>query len=336
MSNLAMIFTHFAENEAKDSSPLYEYWSLQIAQDTELLNLMQWMPQNQPKPNLFFAAVQYLVVETQHQLAQFYKNVKRSEFEQSFFYLKDFCQQYKESLQTIFQTKLVQTNELNRASYLYPLFAEIQTQQQKPISLIEIGTSAGLLLNLDQYHYEMEEGATTQVYGNSRSNVHIHAKNTGKSIGALSSLKIDQRVGIDLNIVDLQKDEDFRWMQALIWPEHQLRKQQVENVRALNYEVPKTLLEGDFLTLIPSILKGQGEITQFVIFHTHVANQFSAELKQKLMQMLSEVSYNQPIYHVYNNMFDGHVHVDLVRNGHTEEIKQLQNVDNHGKSFEWN
>ncbi len=336
MEKLAMIFKRFAEQEAKGSSPLYEYWSLNIAQDIELLTLIQFIPSNQPRPNLFFAAVQYLACENQHQLACYYKNVTSSEFAQSFIHLKDFCQQHRGPLQDIFQMKLVQTNELNRAAYLYPIFSYIQAKTQKLLSLIEIGTSAGLLLNLDQYRYEIEEAVTKQFYGNEKSKLHIVAKNNGESIRELSTLNIDQRIGIDLNIVDLQKDEDFRWMQALIWPEHKMRKQQLENVQEVNRNVRKTLLEGDFLTLIPTIMEQQDHTRQLIIFHTHVANQFSNELKQQLLQMLSEISYKQPIYHVYNNMDDNYVHVDYVCNGQTKVIKLLQTVDNHGKYFDWN
>lgn len=331
-----MIFNRFAEQEAEGSSPLYEYWSLNIAQDIELLTLIQLIPPNQPKPNLFFAAVQYLACEKQHHLARYYKNVTSSEFAQSFIHLKDFCQQYRGSLQDIFQMKLVQTNELNRAAYLYPIFHRIQTKHQKPLSLMEIGTSAGLLLNLDQYYYEISEGEMKHIYGNEKSKVRIVAENNGQSIGALSALNINHRIGIDLNIVDLQKEEDYWWMQALIWPEHKTRKQQLENVQALNSKVRKTLLEGDFLTFIPKMMEQQDHTTQLIIFHTHVANQFSNELKQQLLQMLSEVSYKQPIYHVYNNMYDNYVHVDYVRNGQTEVLKTLQTVDNHGKYFAWN
>ncbi|MEG0438931.1 MAG: DUF2332 domain-containing protein [Solibacillus sp.] len=336
MKKLAMIFTRFAEMEAKGSSPLYEYWSLKIAQDTEILTLVQFIPVNQPKPNLLFAAVQYLACEKQHHLARYYKNATPSEFAQSFIHLKEFCQQFRGPLQDIFQTKLVQTNELNRAAYLYPIFSGIQANTQKPLSLIEIGTSAGLLLNLDQYRYEIAETETNQIYGNENSMVCIVAKNIGQSIGELSALNIDHRIGIDLNIVDLQKGEDLRWMQALIWPEHKSRKQQLKSVQELNTEVRKTLLEGDFLTLIPKIMELQDNTTQLVIFHTHVANQFSSELKQQLLQMLGEISYKQPIYHVYNNMYDHFVHVDSICNGQTQEVKTLQTVDNHGKYFDWN
>ncbi|ATP40519.1 hypothetical protein CSE16_10925 [Solibacillus sp. R5-41] len=336
MERLAMIFTRFAKQEAKGSSPLYEYWSLKIAQDIELLTLVQFIPPNQPKPNLFFAAVQYLAHEKNHPLADYFNQVSSGEFAQSFRQLQDFCKQYRAQLKVIFQTKLVQTNELNRAAYLYPIFSTIQAKSQKPLSLIEIGSSAGLLLNVDQYCYEIEEAGVKNIYGNENSKVHIFAENTGQPIGALSALNIDHRVGIDLNIVDLQNDEDSRWMQALIWPEHKMRKQQLENVQELNSEVRKTLLEGDFLSLIPKIMEQQDKTTQFVIFHTHVANQFSKELKQQLLHMLNELSFKQPIYHVYNNMDDNYVHVDYVRHGQTQAIRLLQTVDNHGKYFKWN
>ena len=39
--------------------------------------------------------------------------------------MKQVCSEYEEALIQLFHTRLVQTNEVNRASYLYPLFDEI-------------------------------------------------------------------------------------------------------------------------------------------------------------------------------------------------------------------
>lgn len=75
--------------------------------------------------------------------------------------------------------------------------------------------------------------------------------------------------------------------------------------------------------------------SQIVIFHTHVANQFSIQLKDDLMQLLNQISTKQSIYHVYNNMFDANLHVDLIENSITTSTRTLKNTDGHGNYFYW-
>lgn len=61
MNSISKEFNRFAEHQAKTSSPLYYFWSKKIAQDVEMLKMMAKIPETQPKPNLFFASVQYVL-----------------------------------------------------------------------------------------------------------------------------------------------------------------------------------------------------------------------------------------------------------------------------------
>ncbi|KMN38543.1 DUF2332 domain-containing protein [Lysinibacillus sp. LK3] len=337
MERLAKIFKRFSELEAQKSSPLYAYWSKEIAEDRELLTLMQSIPGSQPKPNMFFASVQYLAFKKNHPLKSYYSIFDRSEnyLEASFFTLKEFVRLNEEALVECFQTKLVQTNELNRSSYLYPIFSEIAHKTEKPLTLIEIGTSAGLLLNLDHYKYEIKETEQILHFGDFESSVVVYAENIGKSLTAIKPFEVSERVGIDLNIVDLNKEEDYEWMQALIWPEQKDRKELLRKVSQLNKNISKKLYAGDFLQLIPSFIKNIDDGTQVIIFHTHVANQFNESLKINLLTMINNMSEQHPIYHVYNNMFDRHLHIDYITHSKTEEKKIIKEIDGHGKHYVW-
>lgn len=337
MERLAKIFQNFLVNEAKGSSTLYSFWSEKIADDQELLKLISAIPSSQPKPNLFFASVQYLALSKNHDLQHYLLNPNKNAYflENSYKALKDFSKKYESELLLCFQTKLVQTNVINRATYLYPIFSEIAQERQIPLSLIEIGTSAGLLLNLDCYHYKLTEQGIFKSFGNSTSEVTLFAENFGKQMDLPKPFSIDNRIGIDLNIIDLKNDEDYRWMQALIWPEHFKRKELLDQARTINNDTPKELLEGDFIEHIPKIIENISGSSQVVIFHTHVANQFSDQLKLDLLKMLDELSNKKPIYHIYNNMADRNLHVDFINNRQTIKIKELKDVHGHGKHYNW-
>ena len=41
------------------------------------------------------------------------------------------------------------------------------------------------------------------------------------------------RIGLDLHVNDLQSDEDYLWLRALIWPEHKERLEMFDEAASL-------------------------------------------------------------------------------------------------------
>jgi len=336
MDLYAKSFQQFAEVQAKGSSDLYYFLSHRIVEDEELVTIVSEIPASQPKPNLFFASMQYLVSKTVSPLRSYYPSLTDVPLpvKQSFEPFKEFALHHKDQLIELFHTKLVQTNEVRRAAYLYPLFLRISEETQKPLALIEIGTSAGLLLCLDAYNYEYGNGIKIT---NAEDSILIASNNKGEKLPSYiySKLQINNRIGIDLNIVDLKNEEDYDWMLALIWPEHSKRRQQFKEASQIASGIKKELYEGDLTELLPTIIQSLSTETQVVVFHTHVANQFPKQLKTNLMDLLNELSTKRPIYHIYNNMYDVNLHQDRLENGQALEEKILPSPDGHGRWFCW-
>lgn len=336
MEQLVAVFRRFAKQEAKNNSPLYEYWCERIITNEQLLHLIMHIPETQPKPNLFFGSVQYLSAQKETPLKRIFENPYEVNLEESFQLLIGFCTQHSDELLQLFQTKSVQTNEVQRASYLYPIFSEIAEEAKLPLSLLEIGTSAGLLLNLDGYRYEIEQEPPIS-FGNENSPLTLFAKNYGTPITSVKSLNIVHRFGIDLNIIDLQDSDEYLWLKSLIWPEQIIRKENLARAMVIHRQYSKLLLTGDFRNLIPPLFENHElKNSQIIIFHTHVANQFSATLKSELLALLQQLSHIHSIYHIYNNMYDKDLHVDFIDAGITRTVKILENTDGHGKYFRWN
>jgi len=336
MEKLVSAFGRFASHEAKNNSQLYEYWCKRIMTNEQLLNLIMHIPETQPKPNLFFGSVQYLSVQKETPLKRIFESPFEVDLEASFQLLIDFCLTHSDELLQLFHTKSVQTNEVQRASYLFPIFSEIAEEVELPLTLLEIGTSAGLLLNLDGYRYEIEQEPQIS-FGNENSPLTLFAKNYGTSITSVKNLDILYRIGIDLNIIDLQDSEEYLWLKSLIWPEQIIRKENLEKARAIHLQYSKLLLTGDFRELIPPLFDThEFKGSQIIIFHTHVANQFPAKLKTELLTMLQQLSHIQSIYHIYNNMDDADLYVDYIAGGVIQTVKSLKDTDGHGKFFSWN
>ncbi|HZA23869.1 MAG TPA: DUF2332 family protein, partial [Dehalococcoidia bacterium] len=62
LESLAQRFQRFARLECHGSSPLYERLSLDIAADQLMLAMSAHAQRGQPVPNLFFAAVHWLLL----------------------------------------------------------------------------------------------------------------------------------------------------------------------------------------------------------------------------------------------------------------------------------
>lgn len=335
---LSQRFQRFAANECSGSSRLYEFLSTGISRDNEMLELSSHASFGQPVPNLLFASVHYLLLSgTHHELQEFYPSVTNNPcpVEESFLPFKNFCLSHREEIINLLQTRLVQTNEIRRCTYLYPSFCYIYEKMNKPLSLVEIGTSAGLQLLWDRYSYSY---GTESVYGDPNSSVHLTAEMRRGNSPTLSrnSPPVASKVGIDLHVIDLSKDDDYLWLKSLIWSEHKERLELFEKAAQLFNANPMHLVEGDGVSLLPDIVEQVPQDSILCIFHTHVANQIPEDSKKGLLKNIRTIGAKRDVFHLYNNIWDiGKLHLDYFING-TEFNEIVGETDGHGRWFDWN
>ena len=73
---LSQRFKQFAFHVSQQASPLYAQLSVAVADDPELLMLASHAGRGQPVPNLFFAAIHFLLLKgVQHSLSTFYPSI---------------------------------------------------------------------------------------------------------------------------------------------------------------------------------------------------------------------------------------------------------------------
>lgn len=284
------------------------------------------------------AAVHSLLLKgNKHKLSLYYPSLvdKPQPPTESFPHFKDFCLTYRDQIIPILKEKLVQTNEVRRCGYLYPCFSYAYDKVKKPLALIEIGTSAGFQLLWDKYSYSYH---SKEVYGDKKSIVHIQSEMKGENKPPLAEVSppVARRYGLDLHIKDLSNPEDALWLNALIWPEHHERrmlfKQAVNCVLENKDEL--TLIEGDGVQLFPNLIEQIPHDLAICIFHTHVANQMPVDVKNRLIDNIKHISETRDVFHIYNNMWDGYLHLDSYRNG-IETNETIAETDGHGRWFEW-
>lgn len=338
---LARRFQHFAEREAGPGfSPLYAQLCRGIAADPEVLALAADVPPGQPTPNLFLAAVHYLLLSgVKHPLADFYPGLTSSpEPANAFPSFHRFCLEYATDIRELLLTRRVQTNEVARCACLLPAFELVARQTGgAPLSLIEIGASAGLNLLWDCYGYDYVNG---QQFGVENSPLQIPCTLRGNGIPPFPSRlpEVAFRVGVDLNPVDIGDPDTVLWLRALIWPEHHERVSRLQKAIEVVRTHQLSLIAGDALKLLPELVIQAPLNTTLCVFHSFTVNQFTNEQRERLASLLLELSTRRSIFRI---SFEWNAHVDhpqlhlLAYREGTQTEQLLANCSSHGRWLEW-
>lgn len=132
---------------------MYSELSRVTAHDPELLRIaghVRWPP----LPNVFFAAVHFLLLESPtHELAAFYGSLTSNprpptETRDAF---RDFVLLNSATLIPLLETRITQTNDVSRCSFLLPAFTHVyRLCGAQPLALIDVGCSACLHLRWEE------------------------------------------------------------------------------------------------------------------------------------------------------------------------------------------
>ena len=287
-------FLAFAENECKGNSDLYYQLSIRISDEPELLNIAANTREGQPVANIFFAAIHYLLLKNPDEpLARYYPSIHQNHFaEIPFEIFKAFCLQNKNEITKIISSRIVQTNVISRCSYLMPIFSKIISEENKPATIIDIGTSAGLTLNFDKYEYWYND---KKVAG--KSNVVVKSRILGSSVPAIYPITQPlQKIGIDQNPIDPTDKDEILWLKALVWAD------KVE--RFVNMDEALQLQELERIKFVQAdgVMDFEREIQQankdhtLIVYATHVLYQFTDVQKKEFYAMLERVGKTRDFY----------------------------------------
>lgn len=226
---------------AQDTSPIWGRLCRWIAETPAVSSRLDALPGSKRQPNLFLAAVRYYGGPTD----------PGPEF-------VAWVAAHWDEVEALIMARETQTNEVGRAAVLAPLIASLP----KPISLLEVGCSAGLLLRLDAYRYrysnrELGDGPLIEC----------------ESAGAPPALllpEIAARAGLDPNPLDPADPEDARWLRALVWPGEDAREARLVECLAAARLRPATVLAGNAVADLPRLLACAAPGTTPVVMHSTV------------------------------------------------------------------
>jgi hypothetical protein len=175
-------------------------------------------------------------------------------------------------------TQIPQTNEPARSMPLLAAFAWLSARFKMPLRLREVGASAGLNLRFDRYRYD---GGTWQ-RGDAGSPLVLRNRILGgKPANVDARIIVDNRIGCDLNPLDVTKEEDRLRLTSFVWPDQTERLARLRNALAIARNFPVGIDAEPFATWLPreGIPHG-GALT--VVFHTIVEEHLSPDEKSEL------------------------------------------------------
>jgi hypothetical protein len=312
---LADHFRGLAATVERDGGVVYPAICRGVADDDRVLSLLDRTPLPQRRPLLLLAAVHFLLLSgVDHPLAAHYDTVAKvrgTPFEPSATdvcaLFTAFCEEHRRDLEQVIATRTTQTNEVGRCSALLPGLSHIASLYDwaVPLSLLDLGTSAGLNLLFDDYAYTYRSASDDRVRtaGPSDSAVSIEcsARDDVSSLPELRLPSMAERVGLDLSPLDPFSDDAVLWLLACQWPDNPSRfgrlRGALSNVRVSD-KAPR-LERGDMITDLPRVAASIAGATPLVVFHSWVAAYLDEVQQRTLAADVRALGAARPVHHLY-------------------------------------
>lgn len=244
-------YRRFAEAEAAGRSPVYERLAYAVAEDPVVLRFLSGLPELKRQPNLLFAAARLLSADATPSASGLRRLVVERGHE----------------LATAMLTRRTQTNEPARAAALLPALAQIAGDTGKPLTLIEVGASAGLVLQVDRYSYDY--GGVTLVGADPLAPV-LRCEARGATPVPAAVPAIAWAGGLDLNPLDPADPDDAAWLACLVWPDQPERAARLDAALATARRRPLPVTAGDLVADLPALVAQAPADTTVVVMHTAV------------------------------------------------------------------
>lgn len=157
-----------------------------------------------------------------------------------------------------------QTNEVGRSAALIGGLLRINREFQLPIRLFEIGSSAGLNLRADRYHYRYAGGQ----WGPSDSPVAIDDAWLGAPPpgGPEGIVQIVERHGYDIAPIDVTGSDGELTVLSYVWPDQGARLNRLRGAIAVARNVPARLEQRSAADAVAGLTLAEGALT--VLWHS--------------------------------------------------------------------
>ncbi len=303
-----------AELQLPGVSPTYEVLCAGVADDLELIALLDTLPAPKRQPNLLLGAVRFLAGPVD-----------------SYDAFREFVFREWAGVSATMRTRRTQTNEARRCATLLPALAQLDG----PLALLEVGASAGLCLHPDRYSYRYGDGP---VLGTGAPLLECTIAGPVPVPTALPD--VVWRAGLDLNPLDVRDDEDMRWLEALVWPEQTDRFDILRSAIATARREPATVYSGDLTTDVAQVAADAPAGATLVVYHSAVLAYLDDPGRAAFRAELEQLAARRPTVWLSNEGPGVVVHGAPRRDGPVPFVlargdTPLALASPHGESLEW-
>jgi hypothetical protein len=157
-----------------------------------------------------------------------------------------------------------QTNEIARSAMLLPGFLAIARETRLPLALHEIGSSAGLNLLFDKFHYRYGD----REWGDPASPVRLAPEVRGNPVPVHGRHEVVERAGSDIAPVDIATAEDRLRLRSYIWADQTERLRRLDAALSLAAMQPFRLEKADAAAFVRLSLASRQGGQAYVLFHS--------------------------------------------------------------------
>lgn len=267
-----------------DDSPCFRDWSLAIAEDPEVLAWLAALPAGKAQPNLVLAAARWHGVPAPGPYAALREALLGPA---------------SEAIRATVLERRTQTNEVRRLATLVPAFAALAVDggaPDEPVALVEVGASAGLCLYPDRWGYRWTDPAGRTLAeaplagaGELSCTVDLHPGAAGPPAYPSAPPAVAWRAGLDLHPLDVTDPDTTGWLETLVWPEHDDRRELLRRAVEVARADPPDLREGDLLTDLPALVEEAAAHGPVVVFHSAVVAYLVEEDRARFHDLMTDL-----------------------------------------------
>lgn len=328
-------------------APLYAALSEAAAKDPLLCDIARRAQTGQPLDHLLFAAAEMVLADyPDHPLATLLRPAASPPpgLAQAF---HDFCAEHRTRIEELVASRTVQTTFVHRAALVAAGARIVADEVGEPLSLVEIGCSAGILTLFD--HYEYDFGAAGRFGPAGRARVAPPPWVGDRRPKAGPPPRIGERVGLDLNPIDPSDPLERRWIVALAPADWVDERRQLSIALEHRAATPLRTIRGDAMASLPTLLPSLPD--PILVFHSYCLYQWPYDAQLALDEALRAASRGRTIHRLAidivfgarpenlpsfdptkERLFD--MFITRYRDGATE-TRVLGSCDPWGKSAEW-
>jgi hypothetical protein len=177
----------------------------------------------------------------------------------------------------------VQTNEVGRARALAVGFLELARETDLPLRLLEIGTSAGLNLRWDRFHYR--SGAFA--FGDPGSPVRFEDFLEGSEPPAPEPVEVASRAGCDPQPVDATREEGVLTLRSYLWPDQLDRLRVLDGALEVAARIPAEVERAGAADWLSRRLGEAVPGTCTVVFHSIVLQYVDPSERERIAEVIA-------------------------------------------------